>query len=83
MTLLLRALKRWMDEPNGAPATSFARSDPRRGVKLSIDHKCPGFPNTLCGNVAHLWLATGAENSQWRHARRRGDGRLRVEAMSG
>jgi hypothetical protein len=74
----LRALKKWMKQP-----------DPERGnLSLSIDHCCPGFPNTLCGNWRHHQLVAdepGREgsNSKLRHERRSGAGRLKAEGSVG
>lgn len=78
--LVLRALKQWMAQPFGADPKSFQEDDPRRGVFLSIDHGCPGWPNTLCQNWRHLKIMTNSRNSELRHSRRNGAGRLEAEA---
>jgi hypothetical protein len=77
--IVLDALKEWMREPFGQDPKSFRREDSRCGVRLSLDHACPGFPNTLCGNYRHLQLITSGDNSRLRHTRRTGAGRLAAE----
>lgn len=79
--LVLRALKQWMAQPFGADPKSFEEDDPRRGVYLSIDHGCPGWPNTLCQNWRHLKVVTNGQNSRLRHSRRTGAGRLDAEGV--
>lgn len=70
---VLEQLKEWMARPFEAEPKSFAKDDPRYMVKLSIDHCCPGGPNTLCCNHRHHKLVTWAWNSKLRHQRRTGE----------